>query len=128
MSHPIALVLDPGFGSDLLQLAQEMPVWVVASEANECAVTQARDRLDHAARVTTVFVRPGEALSDVCMRALYDIDEHHGPQSAGPEYREVRVYGATPNFVAEDVLRELGLSVASGTAHGFSLVKDRPPA
>lgn len=128
MSQPIALVLDPEFGEGLLQLAREMPVWVVQSATNQRAVEQARQLLVPAPEITTVLVDQGDSPSEVCVRALYDIDEHHGSHNAGPEYSEVRVFGGTPEFVTVDVLRELGLELESRTATGFGLLREPQPA
>jgi hypothetical protein len=116
MTSSVALVLDRHFGTQIDELAQQMPVWTVASTENHDAVVLARSRLD-SATITEFFATDGEDLRSMCSRVLYDIDEHHGPASATRPYEELFVYGGEKALLAPDVARELGLE-ETGSVRG----------
>lgn len=128
MTSPIALVLDRHFETRLAGLAQKMPVWIVSSEANNAAVERARSVLGGAASITTLSVAGAESASDICLRALYAIDEHHGDTSTVTPYDSVIVFGGTPDLLTPQAMAELGLSGVVQSDFGFTVEKPRRKA
>ncbi len=128
MISAIALVLDRNFGAGLAGLAQKLPVWIVSSEQNDASVERARSLLGSAADITTLSIARGETASDICLRALYDIDEHHGETSSAKPYDRVIVFGGTPELLTPQALEELGLSNVAKSDFGFTVDKLRRQA
>jgi hypothetical protein len=123
MTSPIALVLDQNFGSRVLELAEKMPVWIVSSEANNSAVKRTPGCLDGMAAITTLLIGKGESVNDACLRALYDIDEHHGARSLGVPYDRVLVIGCSPDLITPEVMNDLGFARVRETETGFYVEK-----
>ncbi len=121
MSKVVALVLDPGFGEKVGPLAQTMPVWIVSSPINDLAVRTLRSKFKEQ-DITTLFMRPDEQYSDILSRALYAIDEHHGPVSQLVPYDTVEAYGAK-DIPSPELASELGFRSVVLTSHGFRAVK-----
>lgn len=121
MHVSVALVLDPSFGDRVAKLAQQMPVWLVSSSANDQAARVARATLC-AAQITTLSTRSTEAVGDLLARALYAIDEHHGALSQLVAYDTLWVYGTTEKIPPE-LARELGFKSIAVTADGFKAEK-----
>jgi hypothetical protein len=121
MTSSIALVLDPAFGPRLGDLARRMPVWIVSSVDNDIAIAIARR--EGAGPVTTLFVRKEESKRETLLRALCDIDEHHGPASSASPYTELLVYGGAAEVLLPDDMRELGLAEVKPLPDGFRASK-----
>jgi len=119
----IALVLDSDFGERVIALAKKTPVWIISSELNDSAVEKTRLLLHEAVSITTVLVRNAESLGDVCLRALYDIDEHHGVDSTSTPYREVLVFGLSPEVLTPEIINDLGFHSVDKTDFGFKIIK-----
>jgi hypothetical protein len=126
MTSQIALVVDPRFGTRLLDLAKGMPVWIVFSEENEGAVAQARSLLGDAANITSLRSADNESAAETCARGLYEIEEHHGPSSWGPYYDRVLVFGCTPDVLVPDIMENLGLGGIHRSPDGFTVDKLAP--
>ncbi|TFW33640.1 hypothetical protein [Massilia horti] len=122
MTSSIALILDPQFGTRVFDLAKDMPVWIVASEQNKRAVEQARAKLGITADITTLSPAKEDA-NDTCVRALYDIDEHHGAGSLTGGYQQVRIFGCAPESVTPALMQELGFGRICATGSEFTLEK-----
>jgi hypothetical protein len=125
MNSAVALVLDRKFGDRVAGLAQEMPVWIVSSDENNSAVEHVRGLLGGAAEITTLLVAGGETPSDTCLRALYDIDEHHGTTSACTPYERVLVFEAEPALLSPQASEDLGFARVTKTEFGFIIEKER---
>jgi len=121
----IALVLAPKFEGRVLGLAQQMPVWIVSTGENDAAVERAHSVRGSATNITTLFVGDDETASDVCLRALYAIDDHHGETSSAKPYDRVIVYGGTPDLLTPQAMEELGLSSVVESDFGFIVDKPR---
>jgi hypothetical protein len=126
MTSHIALVIDPRFGSRLLDLAKLMPVWIVFSEENERAVAHARGVLGDAANITSLRIAENESAAQTCTRGLYEIDEHHGSSSWGPSYDRVIVFGCTPDALTPAVVEDLDLGSVQRSPDGFTIDKLAP--
>lgn len=109
MNSSVALVLDRHFGAAIEELAEQMPVWVISSKDNNAAVERARSLLKDPSRITSLLTVSGEGERDTLLRALYDIDEHHGRSSTGRPYDQMLVYGAAPELLTPGIMKELGL-------------------
>jgi hypothetical protein len=62
-----------------------MPVWIVSSAENDAATDHVRGLLQEATNIMTLLVPAEEDERETCLRALYDIDEHHGRASTAEE-------------------------------------------
>ena len=125
MPVSVALVLDPVFGDLVIALAQQMPVWIVASPINDQTVCRVRTNLVDG-RITTLRLRPGEAEGDLLARAAYAIDEHHGGVSEADAYDTLLVYGTTERL-SKEVATELGFKSITTSANGFKAEKRGGP-
>lgn len=125
MTSPIALVLDRHFEARLAGLSQKMPVWIVSSEDNDAAVELARSAPGSTTSITTLLVGADETPSDACLRALYDIDDHHGEPGSAIPYDRVLVFGGTPDMLTPQAMEELGLSGVTKSDFGFIVEKAR---
>jgi hypothetical protein len=121
MNSSVALVLDREFRGSVDELALQMPVWIISSRENDLAVDRARRSLNDPSRVTSLLAVSGENEGEVLLRALYDIEEHHGPPSTVRPYGRIMVYGAESEFVTPKIMNELGLEVIKKYPGGFSL-------
>jgi hypothetical protein len=119
MTSTIALVLDRNFGNRIEELANEMPVWIISSDVNDSVVDRTRRQLDGAANITLLLASANEAVSDACLRGLYEIDEHHGNYSTEQPYGQILVYGCNLDVVTPQVKHELGLTKLTKTEFGF---------
>jgi hypothetical protein len=126
MTSHIALVIDPRFGTRLLDLAKTMPVWIVFSEENERAVERARKLLGDAANITSLRNADNESAEQTCARGLYEIVEHHGSSSWGPYYDRVIVFGCTPDALTPEVVEDLDLGAIHRSPDGFTIDKLAP--
>jgi hypothetical protein len=122
MKGSVALVLDPEFGEQLLELAKEMPVWLVSSPVNSHAAELARPKLEEG-RITTILTRANESTAALLARALYAIDEHHGEASQAAPYSELCVRGASEHLLSSELISELGLQLVRATPEGFVVNK-----
>lgn len=123
MSSSIALIMDRHFGRRVIELARQMPVWIVSSATNDAAVAKARAMLGIQANLTTFFQPSDEAKEDAMLRALCAIDEHHGPESSSEPYEELVVIGAEPPRLTRAMMKDLGFERISGFDSGFRLSK-----
>lgn len=122
MTDEIALILDSGYGDELISLSQRMPVWIIESAENDVAVSKAR-AADVNAQITSIRRQQGELPQHCLARALIAIDEHHGDVSQrGSPYQSVLVVG-TREVPAEHLLSELELTVTDANQNGFRAVK-----
>lgn len=123
MNTSVALVLNEDFGDRVIALAQQMPVWIVSSPANESAVREARGSYaEGEGRITVLLARPGEDEANFLTRAMYAIDEHHGEASQSAPYDTLWVQGTT-EIPDEDLAADLGFKVIAATAEGFRAEK-----
>lgn len=121
MNSSVALVLDRDFKGSIDELALQIPVWIISSRQNDAAVAKTRSSLQDPARVTSLFPVPGESERDTLLRALYDIDEHHGPLSGARPYSQIVVYGVAPEFLTGQIMNELGFDLLEKHTDGFTL-------
>lgn len=121
MNKCVALVLNPNFGSQLSDLAKKMPVWVVSSLVNDEAIKETRRNFS-SVEITTLYLRPNETSSDLLVRALYDVDEHHGVTSQLEPYTLLQVHGST-EMPSQQTAAELNFGTIALTDYGFSIQK-----
>ncbi|MGY2224948.1 hypothetical protein ACW9IK_19865 [Pseudomonas gingeri] len=119
----ITLILDADFGERVIALAKTMPIWIISSKLNDPAVEKARHLLHETANITTVLARNTESAGDICLRALYDIDEHHGVDSTSIPYQEILVFGLSPEVLTPEIIHDLGFHSINKTDFGFRIIK-----
>lgn len=129
-TRPIGLILDPRFKGDISRLAAAMPIWVLATGANEELLDNAGLQLIGkspigAPGVTLMRVNDGEMPSDLLARALGNIDDHHGPVTTKQPYDAIHVYGLSRQFLRPEVMLELGVTSVEDTDFGFVAFIDR---
>jgi hypothetical protein len=62
MSRRVAIVFDADFGDRLATLAMRMPVWIVESNANRPAVSDAMNRATEWPQISVTVFRPTDDL------------------------------------------------------------------
>ena len=117
----IALVLNPNFGNQVRELLIKMPVWIMASPANDIAMENARLEFGREC-LTALFVRTGESLENFLLRAINDIDEHYGIESQSCPYKKLLVYSMQHTLPA-DFVSELKFSSVVATLDDFVVEK-----
>jgi len=123
MSLAVALVLDPNFGVQITSLSQTIPLWILSSAVNDQVVKELRQSA-HSTNITILEKFGSESAVNTMIRALYDIDEHHGEASQSDPYDTLFVYGET-ELVCHAVFSELGFKSFTDTADGFIAYKQR---
>ncbi|CAN7603468.1 hypothetical protein [Polaromonas sp. LjRoot131] len=121
MKAMISLVLDRAFGDQIIELARQMPIWVVSSPVNDLAVRSARPGLVDG-RITTLSTRFQESSADLLIRALYAVDEHCGEESRATGYELLQVIG-TNERPSNKIIRELGFNSVIDSPDGFIVAK-----
>lgn len=116
----IALVLQTDFGDEVIELAKTMSVWIIQSKENDAAIRKANE-LDLKLDITMLLMRTSETSSDTFLRALYDIDDHHGANSSSHSWKKILVYGAMPDLVTQQLMDDLTVSHIDKTGYGFDL-------
>ena len=125
----VAIVLDPKFGSRLIDLAQRMPVWIADTPENR-AVAKALWHGDVATRasetlheVTTFVVNPATSPEEQMVNILDTVDLHHGEYSQDPPYRYLEVFGALPTETVRRELNRFGFILSQESAGWFRAVR-----
>lgn len=122
MEKKVALVLDTAFGERVAELAKEMPVWIVPSQANLHVIELLRPTLEKG-RVTILVERKNETEEFFLDRMLYAIDEHYGEASQSNPYETLWVFSTTKHMPSIEVISELGFKSISRTPDGFRMDK-----
>ena len=121
MNAFVTLVLNPNFGEQLSNLGKNMPIWIISSPTNDEAVKIARQNSNQI-EITILYLRPNETPSDLLVRAIYDIEEHHGVISQEYPYTKLHVYGSVEKL-SQKVVAELEFEVITYTTDGFTAKK-----
>ena len=121
ISREIALVLDSEYGDKIINLAKTQAVWTISSPTNDAVVLKARET--HPGRITVLRKRVGEDQAHTFLRAVDNIDEHHGEVSQYPPYKSLAVYGFSIDLAPIDVIKELGFTAFEKTEFGFRATK-----
>jgi hypothetical protein len=128
--YTVAIVVDPGFGSRLRDLATTCHVWAVDSPVNAKAAQELRasdgeHSLDKG--VTMFRATAGASAEQLCAEIVSTVEEHHGEYSHVPPVGRLRVYGAqlTPDLQAE--LARYGFTEVTNLTDGF-LARSRSAA
>lgn len=118
--RPVALVMDEFFGDRVRDLALQMPVWIVSSKHNKEAVIRIAPTLGLPNRITLLSLFEQESQAATLTRALYDIDQHHGPDTfkVAP-YDELVVIGITAEHLSSAAMRNIGIQSVQRTEDGF---------
>lgn len=121
----VAIVLDPRFGTRLVDLAQRMPVWIAGTPENS-GVAEALWRGDEAIRasgrfheVTTFVVNSAASPEELLVSILDTVDLHHGKYSQDPPYGCIEAFGALPTESIRQELGRLGFLVSQESATWF---------
>jgi hypothetical protein len=114
----IAVVVDPTFGLDLMELVARMPVWIADTPGNAAAIRRAR-ALGRGS-LTTFTVDRGAAPEAWVTDIVDVVDLHHGVHSQDPPYERIEVHGARLSESLREVLGELGFRRFEEEPFGFS--------
>jgi hypothetical protein len=102
--HEVAIVVDPGFGEQLVPLAEQMHVWAVESAANRAVY----ERLWRASGignyssergVSSFKVQPTDGAFAAFENVLDLVESHHGHYSHEPPWTVLHCYGVPPETV-----------------------------
>jgi hypothetical protein len=125
--HKIGIVLDPEFGSQVLQLARQFHIWVAESDTNtpvirdfwakEVTAPATDDPLDSGVTSFEKFV--AESREQTCVRMLETVDAHHGEGSHDPPWSEIEVFGLVLSPGLQAAFAEFGAEAFTSTASGF---------
>ena len=105
MSRRVAIVFDADFGDRLATLAMRMPVWIVESNANRPAVSEAMNRATEWPHISVTVFRPTDDL------------KHLLSQIGHPQ--RVDVIGLRLSDDADDAIRAAGFTKVVETNEGF---------
>ena len=117
----VALVLDNSYGLKLFALAEKMPVWIITSPENDPVVEYIQNNIAQQS-VTTLLKKYHEPEEYVFLRAIYAIDEHHGPDTKEHPYDALYIYGAQDMDL--DALAELGFICCQKIEGGIRFKKN----
>ena len=128
--YTVALVLDPGFGDRLRDLASRVPTWIVESPQN-CAVADSiwasePKTYSNERGITTFDAKLGFGPEEWCRAMVGTIDQHHDELSRDPGYSVLEVYGLPFNERLRPHFSELGFTSFENTAYGFRALKAEP--
>ena len=105
MNRRVAIVFDREFGDRLATLVMRTPVWIVESNANRPAISEASNRATEWPHISvTVFRPPGDL-------------KHLLSQIGNP--KRVDVIGVPLTEDAREALREAGFTNVAETSEGF---------
>ena len=110
----VGIVFSSNAKKEIEFLAAKMPIWVVASEENEAAVSQARLKFPWA--LTVFFEIEGESQMDKCSRILLEVDEHH-------DVEVLEIFGVDSSDLDPAVLCELQVKSILNTGHSVRLLR-----
>lgn len=105
MSRRVAIVFDADFGDRLATLAMRMPVWIVESNANRPAVSDAMNRATEWPHISVTVFRPTDDL------------KHLLSQIGHPQ--RVDVIGLRLTDDVHDAMRAAGFANVVVTSDGF---------
>jgi hypothetical protein len=100
-----------------------MPVWIISSAQNDAAIGNARRQSNGLVDITTLFKPENEGDAYTLLRALCDIDEHHGAASGNLGYDEVLIFGEVTEVLTPGQMQELGLTRIRPMPGGFVISK-----
>lgn len=121
MSATVLVIMDGEYG-DGLSPAPDSAVWLLDSATNLDAWE--RLRRVHPDFAVTTFRDGVGPLPDRFAAMLPTIDLHHGEYSQPEPYRRLEVHGIRPSQVVRHALAEIGFSVETLTADGFTAIRD----
>lgn len=121
LNRAVAVVLEPHFGSRLMEMAQRLHVWVCVSSENQSAVQAvwAMPGLYEEGRGATIFGTADDPEA-IFLNELDTIDLHH------PAWQIMEVYGLALTPKVQQALEEYGVVEFSHTTGGF--LATRPPS
>jgi hypothetical protein len=120
-SHKIAVIFDVDFGMALLELADEMYVWVASSEKNDAAVKAYASQVGISKGVNDPLSSGVTKFEGVTMTpALLDtIWEHHGEYAHEPPLAEMKVIGLALDKHIIEMFEEFDFEVKSSGSTSF---------
>jgi hypothetical protein len=119
------VILDSGFGEQLLRLPGCEPVWVIESPVNSAVAKRLWKEPARPSRFGGITTFKGSAGSpaDVFLNELGTIDLHHGQHSASPPYSVLEVIGCGASQEIRTALDEIGFKVEATSSSGFTAVR-----
>lgn len=128
MTYRITLVIDESCGSQLDELVRTSYVWAIQSPENDRWAAQhwqASSPLSDPLQFgLTTFARlPAETDTELVIRLLEMIDDHHGEFSHEPAWSQIDVLGTHLTDEIADAARCYGVERFDETPEGFRLVR-----
>ena len=118
----VLVILDPGFGERLLEVAAGQAVWIADSATNTPVVKSlwaSRPGETHLTGITTFKVSCDDSPATAFLDQLGQIDLHHGPYSSDAPYRVLEVVGVALTSDIEASLKDLGFDGYQPIQLGF---------
>lgn len=120
----VTLILDPDYANRLKPICKDMPVWIVDSSENLCAINQLRANNSYCdVQITNFPLKEGESLSHACERIIESLDQHYNEYAEDGGYVELEVIGVTLNEVSTQHFLELDFTKFVQTDNGFIAYK-----
>lgn len=119
-SNSVGLVMQLNFSNKLLDLIEQMPVWIANSSEND---KFSKDILNKGHSLTTFEIKSGEALEQAFERIVLSMDYHYNDSSQDVGYKKLLVIGVSLANVSLKPLILLGFSKFEITSDGFFAMK-----
>jgi hypothetical protein len=124
----VSIVVEPGFGERLDEVAARGPVWIADTPTNRSAAERwwrAHYPYSEYEGVTTFLVNPAASPDDWCIEVLPTVDMHYGAyDDNAPTYDTVEIWGATPTPALVRLLGTNGYTRINDHAGGFRASRD----
>ena len=125
----VFVVLDDEYGTRILELVMNGPVWIVDTSTNRAAAETfwkafpGRSHLDG----VTLFASGDQASTEASLLAELDtIDLHHNEYSADPPYSRLEVIGTSLSEAIRAELSQYGFTEFFTTSEGFCAKRPTP--
>ena len=126
MTYAVAIVVDPEFGSRLVELAERIEVWACASSENSALIRRLW-QVGSVKTVTEFKVSSGADAEEWLLEVVGDVDLHHGSYSHDPPWETLEVYGCAASPQVRRALQEFGDGEFVETSGGFNFTRHGVP-
>jgi hypothetical protein len=118
--HRVAIVVDPQYGEQVIELARDRHVWLVRSPRNdEAAAALWQDASEHTLQDCITTFNGADSPESAFIAILGTVELHHGEYSHDPPLSVIETIGLRPTSAVSDALSEYGFQEVEATPDGF---------